>query len=164
MLDKNIDTYRSIRAPKELREKVLAKAEVRSRMPVRVLGLAASFVLCVAAVIAVLINSNSSDRISVSVFGTQISADPMPVGSADRIMPMSVSDQLERISIEVYEEDFEVTVSDGEFLRYGNTVVWNIVGADTDREYRMVITAQGSKYSVIITYDRECGSWMIYGK
>ncbi len=171
--DKQIEEFRQIRAPGELRAKILSQKTVRYRNPaMRYAAMAACTVFLVT---AILLFFPMGSGIAVTADGQKVTADWTAISAAISDEPVAYAlarsaNPAESLEIPL---DFTadgtctVTVSAGEISADGMAVepgmefeadknlqlIWRISPADRDTVYSLVLHSGGEKTVLVMKYD-----------
>ena len=164
--NKQIESFRQIKAPAELRTKVLGANPIRRQMPVmRYAAMAACTVFLVT---AVLLLFPMGSGIAVTTGGNAVTSDgiALAVQTGNETAAYSLARTAPAAdSLEVPLE-FEVDSTCSQSLQPGTEIeadgrlnlIWHINPADRDNVYSLVLHTDGEKTVLVMKYDT---GWMI---
>lgn len=187
---KDIDSYRSISAPNELRERVMtyfkeesnAKTAKKYRIPEIYKFSAMAVCMLLVLVIGILFYSNNNSKLSVWVNGEKLTSEAITISSSDDgIAPANARAMLGfDIPIEFdIKRQTEISVSGGmmqvfdeetgELIALETTfftdksvkIVWEISTADINAAYEMYVSDAKDSYTITPKYDHSANCWKI---
>ncbi len=176
MIDNSIKSaYKSINAPKELREKIIAldnntKKHTNNKLVMQIATLAACFVLVIAVFALLPLNRNTE----ILIDGQSVSDSPVTLYGANTAQLVNVRTQqivTVPISIDV-KGNTEITASSGTMvitdIKTGNilmtdtkyttdkkvSILWQNNMPDSDAVYNMTVKNQNECYTITLKYEK----------
>lgn len=176
---KQIEAFRQIKAPAELRDKVIGAKTVPMRTVVlRYSSLAACLIIMLTAVLlfhartdGIAVNMNGHEITSEGVY-TVLSTMDTAAYSVARVVPVTAGETLEipleftvtgectaNVSSGSILMDGEETESGAQLTAEGNlNLIWRIESADREAYYSLVLQSGGEQVVLVMKYDN---GWMI---
>lgn len=180
MIDKNIKSaYKSINAPKELRDKIIAldssnKKQTKNKYVLQIATLAACFVLVIAVFAILPLNRNTE----ILIDGQKISDSPITLYGANTAQLVNVRTQQNvtvPISIDV-KDTADILASSGTMvitdIKTGNiimtdtkyttdkkvSILWQNDMPDSDAVYEMTVKTKKECYTITLKYEKSTDS------
>lgn len=171
--DKQIQSYKSITASADLRQKVMTACESTDKVtkfPVRktIYGLA-SLVAGVLLVISIAMFGNAQP-LMLNAGGTTLSSEGMALPYAAEGMAENVAYGLRVASLEPAQytvelagnQEMEVASADGlAVLTEEGSIQWTVNVPNEDMVYELILLAEGDTYTVFLRYNRQSGIFTI---
>lgn len=181
--ENQIKAYKSISAPEELKQKVLAMEESRKKPSFKVRNLGVYAVAACLVIVMSLPGIFGGSDLSAKIYGAEIGSEPIAFSTANEGVAILDARTMPGVSVDIEletEKDVEVTVSEGTVLLFdaetgqaqSDTVLrgkaltrWSIDAPEEEKTYEMALKFQGGSSSVImLEFDRTVQSWTVYYK
>lgn len=175
--EKQINTYKNISAPRELRERVLnaekqptVSGNTSSLKAIRNISLIAA---CLAIIVTSVYFFNSKETVSVFVNGSDLSKGFSIVENSHSAYALAQANETENLEIclDLYlQQKSQISVNDGILLNYetktvsleNNTqIVWSLQ-ADREKEYFLEIASEKNTCTVMLIFDNTENYWKIF--
>lgn len=167
-MDQNIaEKYRSAHAPKELRRRVLAKAQANrsADRQIQLLRIPAALTACAALVLAVLL-ALPDGRLQVSLNGAAITAKPAAVSVAEPRFAAEGEPMEAEFIFEMKERtDFSVSCGTAQWQQDSGKakLVWKILCPTEDAECVLRLNPEGDTVTITLSYSAADGIWTVCG-